>query len=80
MYSNGSNVPWRPMQKVFIQKKVIKMWNEWLDEFSFYKLGNVKGQTCTFEENKIILLAVKMCLNFYIHLVNEKVLSIHQLN
>jgi hypothetical protein len=45
------------------------LWNKALDEFDEYGLGNNKGKTRTAEENKLILLTVKLVLRMQLEQV-----------
>lgn len=50
-------------------KRTIRLWNKALDEFNEYGLGNNKVKTTTAEENKLILLTVKLVLRMQLEQV-----------
>jgi hypothetical protein len=60
--------------------KLTKMWNERFVQFDEYDLGNSKGRTRTTEENKLVLLTLKLVLKLYLEKVESKELKPHELS
>jgi hypothetical protein len=58
--------------------KLLKQWQSRLDDFDTFCITNRKGRTRTVEENKVIILAMKMALSTYIDMVNTNNMTIRQ--
>ena len=61
-------------------KKSLTIWESQLTEFKSWDLKNPQGRSRTVEENKIVLLSLKMMLAYNIELVKSGSLSVHDIN
>jgi hypothetical protein len=50
------------LAKANYSKRTARVWNDVLDSFHEYDLGNKNGKTRTAEENKLVLLTLKLVL------------------
>jgi hypothetical protein len=57
-----------------------KIWKERLEEMNEGDLGNKKGRSRSFEENKLILLTLKMLLNVYLRFIDDGKMSVFTLS
>jgi transposase len=61
-------------------RKCLQCWDSNLNSFNDWDLGNTKGRTRSVEENKLILLSLKMLLSIEIDTVKLGNLSVHDIS
>ena len=61
-------------------KKILNVRESLYEEFDSWDLKNPQGRSRTVEENKIVLLSLKMMLSFNIELVKSGSMSSHDIN
>jgi hypothetical protein len=63
-----------------LKYRCLKKWQSIVDDFNSEDLENLQGRTRTIDENKIVLLSMKMVLKTFLQQVTNGQMIIHDLN
>jgi hypothetical protein len=74
--SNAKRQKQRQLANYRFSIRTLNMWDDIAQEFDSFSLGNPKGRSRTFEENKLVLLCLKMTINQCLARVRDKEISI----
>jgi uncharacterized protein (UPF0262 family) len=63
-----------------LRNNCIKAWQSNLNKFEEYDLKNPRGRSRTADENKLILLSIRLLFNLYLEQAKANIISIHTIS